>query len=323
MHWLLREHREAEFVLFGWKERQRVYEQFRDELTETHGLWDGQVELQLGDVGHSTLGLDEALYEEIRQRLTHMVHLAEASPRIQDKDTLIQTNVIGSENAVFFASQAPNLEMFIHLSDMGIAGVGAESFSEDSFEHSRPFRGLYERTKYEAEESVRMMVEKMPICIVRTAQVVDEDWLHRVTGMARLAMKIPGRPGVGDKTPMHMVDAEEAAENLGALLFHNGIRGRTFHLVDPRPSTGVEVFREVARQITGREPRKALSRRIWSLILSLPILNDQRPLRAGEVTAFYQGASSAEPRIGQFLDSSPSWTSGLDIINEKLRELDV
>ncbi len=282
---------DAEVTLLAWSEEKAVYDTLRTELESEFSLWDGQLTLHSGDIGDSVLGLKETLYEELRQSVTHVVHLAEASRQCMDKERLVQTNVIGSENVVYFASRAERLQLLLHFSDAGVAGIAASAFAETEFEHERDFRNLYERSQYEAEESVRSLLAKTPICILRVGHILDPWRLERWLNEARWAAKLPGRPALGDETPFHIVDPLHVADTSVQLLAADSAAGKTYHLVNQNPMSGQRLFAELMQASSGKSPGATWNLGKWNIVAALPVIGGPSSLNASERSAFYQGAS--------------------------------
>ncbi len=304
-------HPDASITLLSWKDEKTLYDALRAELEAEFDLWDGQLTIHAGDVGDSVLGLKETLYEELRQQVTHVVHLAEASRQVMDKETLIQTNVMGSENVAYFASQAPQLVLYLHFSDIGVAGSEAAAFAETEFAHERSFRSLYERSQYEAEESVRTLQHKMPLCVLRMGHVLGERRLQRWLQEARWAAKLPGSPGLGDDTPLHIVDPDAAARAIVDLLDEEAA-GKTYHLINQRPLAAQGLFANLMKLAAGRDPGSSWPLGRWNVTALLPLVGGGAALSPGERSAFYQGPAVAAA-------SAEVWPGGADDPGELLR----
>ena len=108
-----------------------------------------------GHLLHPNLFAECEDYDECREKVDTIIHLAGIYDLSAKKKDLYMGNVLGTQNVVFFASQVNNLKKFIHASSIAIAGDHEGEFKETDYDLGQSFSNAYAETKFEAEGVVR------------------------------------------------------------------------------------------------------------------------------------------------------------------------
>jgi nucleoside-diphosphate-sugar epimerase len=88
-------------------------------------------------------------------------------------DSARAVNVGGTERMLELARRSPNLEKFIHVSTVFVAGDRAGEIAEAPVEPAPGFFNAYQRSKYEAELAA-MAARDLPVMIVRLSTVIGD-----------------------------------------------------------------------------------------------------------------------------------------------------
>lgn len=213
-----------------------------------------------GDVDQPLCGIRSDVLAKTLRDVTVMVHAA-AVLRPRTHEEAQRTNVEGTASALEVARRLPALRRFVHVSSIAVAGRYDGRFYEDWLDVGQEFRGLYSKSKYEAEVRVRA-ARDVPSLIVRPGSVVNdsrtaEAWTTTTLEMAiRAVRRFAGLPrfvplpqpfGPRSRYPAVPVDYVVAA--IRALVDVAAPPGRTYTLVEPEPPTLPSLIDEIARRV--------------------------------------------------------------------------
>lgn len=136
------------------------------------------VSVVLGDITHPELIFDSNVKEELFSSVDTIIHAAALYDLFGSKEQHFISNVMGTHNVLFFASQCINLASFHHISSIAVAGDYHGVFLEDDIDCSQNFSNEYARTKYESEYQVRKAKLKIKPTIYRPGILIG----HSQTG---------------------------------------------------------------------------------------------------------------------------------------------
>ena len=270
--------------------RERHAEQartFTDSLPEAQRA---RLQVLIGEVSNLHLGLSTPEYRALTEGLTAVVHAAEWSLLSAEKSELQRVNVEGTRSVLELASDSRRLRRFTHVSTVFVSGDRVGVVAEDELACGQRFRNAWEETRFEAELLVRRAMAELPCTVLRPGLLVGDSQtgeIDRFEGpyaIAILLMTSPVSvpvplPGDG-VAPLNVVPIDyvvTAAERI-----HHDLRavGRTFHLVDPNPSSSRRVYQLVAQRMGRKLPRVSLGYRLTNALLKLPglerLTRDQR-----------------------------------------------
>ena len=210
----------------------------------------------VGDLGLDGLGLTAARRKGLG-RVDHVVHLAALYDMTADDEANHQTNVEGTRRVVELAA-ALRAGCLHHVSSVAVAGEHRGRFTEAMFDEGQHLPSPYHRTKYEAERLVRDQMQ-VPWRVYRPAVVVGDSRtgdMDKVDGPYYLMKALAGLgdlpgahrlPLVGpDLGATNLVPVDYVADALDALVHADGLDGRAFHLVHPRPQRLLDVYNALA-----------------------------------------------------------------------------
>jgi thioester reductase-like protein len=202
-----------------------------------------------GDITLPNLGLSQAVLQDLRDRVTHAIHLAALYNLSVPRDVAMLVNVDGTRHILDFLETVKSLKLFGHMSTIAVSGTHVGPFTEDDFDIGQSFKNYYEETKYLAEKLVRERSDKLPTVIFRPSVVVG----HSITGAIEkvdgpyYALTMIARymhlvsPDCGT-TKCHMAPVDFVADAFYSLIEDERSEGLVYHLADPNPLTFNEFF---------------------------------------------------------------------------------
>ncbi len=213
------------------------------ELVEAIG---NRVEVLKGDVSQAKLGLKDNEYQDLVQRLTHIIHTA-ADMRLDGPiDELRSANVQGTANVLEIARTANKdygFSRYSHVSTAYVAGARKGDVPENSFTDEYGFSSPYELSKYEGEKLVQAAKKELPISVFRPGMVVGDSktgaikTFNTIYFPLRLYFKgqmriFPVRPSL----KVNLIPVDYVADAVVNLTFEPKAEGLNFHLTAPYDS---------------------------------------------------------------------------------------
>jgi short-subunit dehydrogenase len=228
-----------------------------DRLLERWDAPDGRIVPVFGDLAQPRLGLCDADLSRLEGRIGHLFHVAGLYDMRADARDLELVNVEGTRHAVELAKDL-GAGCFHHVSSIASAGHFPGVFREDMFEQAVGLEDPYFRTKHDSETVVRESCA-VPWRIYRPAIVVGHSQtgeMDKVDGpyfffplLESLGARLPSwlpLPGFAGGE-LNIVPVDFVARALDHIAHRPQLDGRTFHLVDPNPSSAGEVISLFAR----------------------------------------------------------------------------
>ena len=228
----------------------------------------GAMEVLVGDVSALHLGLSTSEYRELTNSVTDVFHAGEHTNLSSPRDEVKRFNVAGTQAALELAIDCQKLRRFTYLSTVFVSGDRVGIVAEDELAYGQAFRNAYEESKFEAELLVRRAMGQIPATVLRPSIVVGDSKtgeIDRFEGPYALAILLVTSPvQVPVPLPGDGVDAAAA--------IHQDSRavGRTFHLVDPNPSSSRRVYEQIAQRAGKKLPRLSLGYKLTDALLKLP-----------------------------------------------------
>ena len=234
----------------------------------------------IGDVASMHLGLSTAEYRELSEECTEIVHAAEWTHVGADRATLERVNVEGTRAVLDLAQDCRKLRRLTHFSTVFVSGDRVGVIAEDELSAGQTFRNFYEQTMFEAEILVRRAMGQLPCTVLRPGFIVGDsktgeidrfEGPYIVAGLllsTRLQVPLP-LPGDG-VAPLNVVPIDFVAAAAAAIHQDPRAVGRTFHIVDPNPSSSRRVYEQVAEREGRKLPRLSLGYKLTDRLLKLP-----------------------------------------------------
>ncbi|MBV9314480.1 MAG: SDR family oxidoreductase [Pseudonocardia sp.] len=211
-----------------------------------------------GDLTVDELGLSEPDLASL-EGVDHVLHLGAVYDMTASDRANRAANVQGTRRVIELAERI-HAGRLHHMSSVAVSGDYAGRFTEDDFDRDQRLGSPYHATKFAAEAMVRGQTA-VPWRVYRPAIVVGDSrtgemdkvdgpyyLLPALTGIAALTgsagrlLPIPV-PDLGTTT---IVPVDYVADAMDALVHADGLDGRAFHLVSPRPQPLVEVYNALA-----------------------------------------------------------------------------
>jgi thioester reductase-like protein len=217
-----------------------------------------RVKVFSGDISQPGLGLEPTVRDELKQRVTHVIHLAALYNLSAPRDISMRINVDGTRHLLDFLGELPSLQRLGHASTIAVAGKHTETFREDDLDLGQAFENNYDETKFLSEKLVRERRDAIPTVILRPTTVVGHsktgaiekiDGPYYALGMIARNMHyvIPNTEG----NRFQFAPVDFIADAFYHLFEDEESVGKVFHLVDPEPVTYLE-FLDLACEAMGK-----------------------------------------------------------------------
>ena len=245
-------------------------------VRESLGVAADRVVPVLGDLSQPRLGLSDAAVTELRGNVAHFFHLAALYDMTASAESLAETNLGGTKNALDLAA-ALQAGCFHHVSSIAAAGRYRGVFREDMFEEAEGLEDPYFRTKHESEGMVRRDCVVpwrvyRPGVVVGHSQTGEIDKIDGPYYFFKLIQKarqvIPQwLPLVGiEGGPINLVPVDFVARALDHIAHLEGRDGDTFHLVDAQPKTVADAMNDFSRAAHAPEFAMRIEARATNLV---------------------------------------------------------
>ncbi|MGH2949799.1 MAG: SDR family oxidoreductase [Solirubrobacteraceae bacterium] len=226
----------------------------REGSTEKLDRWRGteRVKPVLGDLSEPRLGVDP---DQLGQ-IDHFFHLAAIYDMTADEARNEQLNVGGTRNAIDLAN-ALEAGCFHHASSIAVAGTYEGHFTEDDFDEGQDLSHPYHRTKFEGEKLVRERVSGAwrvyrPAIVVGNSKSGEMDKIDGPYYFFKAIQKV--RHALPAWFPLvsiewgrtNIVPVDWVAAAIDHIAHQEGLDGRVFHLVDPKPPKSGDVLNTFA-----------------------------------------------------------------------------
>jgi thioester reductase-like protein len=224
------------------------------------------------------MGLSGPEYGEISRRLTCIQHLGQAVGPTFGKEPFEELNVGTMREVLELALAAPRLTAVVAHSSVAVSGDRQGLVDEAELVCGQRFSGPGPATLARAELMARRRMDRLPIVIVRSGQVVGStttgatDALEGVYLLILLILNSPQDlsvllPDWGD-VPLHVLPVDHFVRAADALSQQPAALGQTLHLTDPRPMTVrlafnrcMKIRERMAEEGIGLPPASALLRK--------------------------------------------------------------
>jgi thioester reductase-like protein len=220
---------------------------------QSYGIWDDslaqRVRPLLGDLKLPLLGLDEADFNALAEKLDSIYHCGSKLSYIAPYDWLKAPNVGGTQEALRLAVRGKPKPLHF-VSSLGILLAyrnlegGGEAASLDA--DKCPDVGYFQ-TKYVAEAVVRLARDRgIPVTIHRIGLIVGDSRTGASNVDDFVARMLIGSIHAGRapdvKSPMDMTPVDFVSQAMVYLSRQPESLGKVFHLLNPRPITWSSIF---------------------------------------------------------------------------------
>ena len=228
-----------------------------------------------GDITKANAGVAEA--DRAQLKGAEVYHLAAVYDLEADEEVNRLANVQGTRNVVALANQVGAARIH-HVSSIAVAGGKWKGeFTEEMFDEGQELEHPYYATKFESEKIVREE-SQVPFRVYRPGIVIgssETGQADKVDGpyygfkiMQRLRESLPNwAPLIGPEGfALNIVPVDFVAKAIDHIGHKEGLDGRTFHIVDPKPLSLGDTLNEFARAAHAPEFTMRFDRRATSMI---------------------------------------------------------
>jgi thioester reductase-like protein len=207
-----------------------------------------------GDPGAIDLGLAGAEYRELCDAVTCIQHLGQVTGPTFGKEPYEHLNVGGMREVLELGLAARRLSALVAHSGLVVSGDRQGYVSESELVAGQRFTGPGPATLARAELMARRRMDRLPIVVLRSGQVVGPsetgvvDTLEGVYLLILLILNSPQDlsallPDWGE-APLHVVPMDYFVRAADAVSRHPAAFGHTLHLTDPQPMTVRRAFNQ-------------------------------------------------------------------------------
>lgn len=200
-----------------------------------------------GDPSAIDMGLAGQEYRELCRRVTCIQHLSQAVGPSFGKEPYEELNVGGMREALELARAAERLGALVAHSGLVVSGDRQGYVSERELVAGQRFSGAGPATLARAELMARASMDRLPIVVLRSGQVVGPsatgavDTLDGVYLLILLVLNSPQDlsallPDWGE-APLHVVPVDHFVQAADVLGRREDALGQTLHLTDSKPMT--------------------------------------------------------------------------------------
>ncbi len=222
-----------------------------------------RIELLVGDITLPDLGLEEAVYEQLKEDIIEIYHLAAVYDLGVGRDLAMRVNVDGTLHMLWLAQACPQLKRFQYVSTCYVSGRFEGEFTESMLEEGQAFNNYYEDTKYLAEVAVQQAIKDgLPATIYRPSIVIGDsetgatqkyDGPYYIIQLILRQWRMAIVPVTGNAR-RYEVNVVPRNFVIDAITYLSGLEksaGQVYHICDPNPLTVDEMLTELSKA-TGR-----------------------------------------------------------------------
>lgn len=233
-----------------------------------------------GDITVPDLKLGAQTAREVKDRTTHVIHLAALYNLSAPRDVSVRINVDGTRNVLDFAEACPNLKRFGHMSTFAVSGAYTGLFTEADFDKGQEFKNFYEETKFLSEKLVRERWNRIPTVIGRPTIVVGHSKtgaIEKIDGpyyvfvmISRCLHFLMVRCG---KVRCHIAPVDYVTDGFYTIFEEPGTEGKAYCFGDPNPMLYDDFFDLVCEHWPRFKPLLRLPPSIMKYIFGIPLMD--------------------------------------------------
>ena len=233
-------------------------------IVTTSELTKEQFTIILGDITKADIGISSEYKDVLKDRITHVFHLAAIYDLAVPKNIAYEVNVNGTNNINKWLTSLKQLKRYIYYSTAYVSGKREGKIYENELQKGQEFRNHYEHTKYLAEVLVQEMKDKIPTTIIRpgvvkghskTGETIKFDGLYFMLNVLDRFKFSPILPYFGKGTAEgNFVPSDYVLKATSYLAINPVGEGKTYHLTDPNPYKMWELQKMLTQHYLGRFP---------------------------------------------------------------------
>lgn len=251
--------------------------------SKLHYLVQRRISLVRGDITKNGLGINSKEMNSFKNKITYLIHCAGLRDVNKISEKVFSVNVQGTKNTIDFAKKLPKLKVFIHISSKAVAGNYEGNFPEQVLPTISDFHNNYEKSKYLAENMVR--VSHIPFIIIRPPTIVGDSQTGKVDTFDGSAYRIISAlqqrkllfyPSACDGF-LHVIPVDTVARFCSEVSLDPDYLNFTFNLTERSLLTFREFINLVSKQMRVSRPPFTMPTFFWELFIKttsyLPFFN--------------------------------------------------
>ena len=317
------------YLLENGKFRERL-QSFID-ATVTDPAKRAHIKIIDGDITAPNLGLDEALRDELKQRVTHVIHLAALYNLSAPREVSMRVNLEGTRNVLDFAGGLKNLERLGYMSTVAISGNYSGLYAEEDLDKGQGFKNYYAETKFLAEKLVRERRDAIPTAICRPTIVVGHSKTGSIEkidgpyyGLTMIARNLHFVSVNSGPVKCHIAPVDYVADGFYTVMEDPDTAGKVYCLGDPNPMT-YNAFFDLACERWGKvKPLLKLPPALMAPVTRLPFFYNITGVTPESfdyaVNPVDYSVTNATTALGRHGLTCPPVTSYIDVMLRYFRE---
>lgn len=236
----------------------------RQEIMTELGLKEESFIIIEGDITVPGLLLSEATHNLLKDKVTHVFHLAAIYDLAVPREIAFKINVNGTDNVNHFVKGLTSLIRYVYFSTAYVVGKREGILYETELIRPESFKNHYEETKYEAEVLVEKLKAEVPITIIRpgivkghseTGETIKFDGPYFIMNFLERLKFLPVLPKIGKgEANVNLVPIDYIIKATAYLSFFEKGAGKTYHLTDPKPYCASDIYRFFMKELLDRQP---------------------------------------------------------------------
>jgi nucleoside-diphosphate-sugar epimerase len=232
-----------------------------------------------GDITEPLLLMAPKEQEFLKEKVTHVFHLAAIYDLAVPRDIAYKINVIGTENVNNWVKKLPHLSRYVYFSTAYVVGTREGILYETELIRPPSFKNHYEETKFEAEVLVDKLKKEVPVTIIRpgivkghsqTGETIKFDGPYFIMNFLERLKFSPLIPKLGEGAALvNLVPIDYIIQATTYLSFLENGTGKTYHLTDPRPYRASEIYQYLMKELINKHPKGTLPIPLGKWFLSI------------------------------------------------------
>ncbi|MEH7253337.1 SDR family oxidoreductase [Neobacillus niacini] len=232
-----------------------------------------------GDITKPFLMISDNDQVRLKEKVTHVFHLAAIYDLAVPRDIAFKINVNGTDNVNNWVKGLTHLIRYVYFSTAYVVGEREGTLYETELIRPTSFKNHYEETKFEAEVLVEKLKEEIPITIIRpgivkghsqTGETIKFDGPYFMMNFLERLKFLPLLPRLGKgEAYVNLVPIDYIIQATAYLSFLEKGIGKTYHLTDPQPYRAAEIYSFMMEELLNKKPKGTLPLSVGKWFLSI------------------------------------------------------
>ncbi len=250
----------------------------RNAIVSELGLEEKAFVIIEGDITVPFLMINADDQERLKEKVTHVFHLAAIYDLAVPRDIAFKINVNGTDNVNKWVRELTHVKRYVYFSTAYVVGEREGTLYETELVRPTSFKNHYEETKFEAEVLVEKLKEEVPITIIRpgivkghsqTGETIKFDGPYFMMNFLERLKFLPLLPKLGKgEAYVNLVPIDYIIQATTYLSFFESGVGKTYHLTDPRPYRASDIYGFMMKELMNKQPKGTLPLTVGKWFLS-------------------------------------------------------